>query len=111
MEEYINNKDAELAEEKLEEEAKRSQELAERRLATRELEKFRERVSQVHFTDLILVNSSIALISYPEIGKTKGHPLITDAGVMDMKSLSQIASLVEITPMLIMKTSLRCSNH
>ena len=47
IEEYAKTKDAELAQQKLQDEAKRNQELAQRRLATKELEKFRERVSSL----------------------------------------------------------------
>ena len=44
MEKYVRQKQAELEEQKEREEARRTQELAERRLANKELEKFRERV-------------------------------------------------------------------
>ena len=45
MEEYAREKEAKLSEQRAKEEAKTAQELADRKLANKEIEKFRARVS------------------------------------------------------------------
>ena len=47
VDEFARQREAELSEQKAKEEAKRQRELAERRLANKEIEKFRERVGHL----------------------------------------------------------------
>lgn len=56
VEQYVSGKEADLEEQKAREEAKRAQELAEGRLANKELEQFRERVSTVHYLPFHLLS-------------------------------------------------------
>ena len=89
MEEYVKVRNSELAEQKLREEVMQAQELAERRLATKELGKFRERVSEVlvppirhqelflngDFEPTLIVNSFPRYPIPSNWGKEKSRPI------------------------------------